>query len=146
MFLIGRIKRAKAALLEKRLMYLRQRYVKKLRRNGITIGEGTIIYDPKNTVIDQTAPSLLSIGKYVSIATGCKILVHDSSWRVMLGFDGIIPGNTAKTVIGNNVFLGMNTIVLRGVTIGNNVIVGAGSVVTKDLDSTQFMVAIQQRN
>lgn len=35
--------------------------------------------------------------------------------------------------IGNNVFIGMNTIILKGVNIGSNVIIGAGSVVTKDI-------------
>lgn len=35
--------------------------------------------------------------------------------------------------IGDNVWIGMNSIVMRGVTIGDNVIIGAGSVVTKDI-------------
>lgn len=38
-----------------------------------------------------------------------------------------------KIVIGDNVWLGGNVVVMPGVTIGDNVIVGAGSVVTKDL-------------
>ena len=36
-------------------------------------------------------------------------------------------------VIGDNVWLGANTIVLPGVTIGENSVIGAGSVVTKDI-------------
>ena len=35
--------------------------------------------------------------------------------------------------IGNNVWLGGNTVVTPGVTIGDNVVVGAGSVVTRDI-------------
>lgn len=35
--------------------------------------------------------------------------------------------------IGDNVWLGGNTVILPGVTIGNNVVIGAGSVVTKDI-------------
>ncbi|WP_461205820.1 sugar O-acetyltransferase [Clostridium sp. DL1XJH146] len=35
--------------------------------------------------------------------------------------------------IGNNVWIGGNTVVNPGVTIGNNVVIGAGSVVTKDI-------------
>ena len=38
-----------------------------------------------------------------------------------------------KTVIGNDVWLGANVIVLPGVTIGNHVVVAAGAVVTKDI-------------
>src|SRR5690606_22813629 len=36
---------------------------------------------------------------------------------------------TKKVFIGDNVFIGMNSIILKGVTIGENSIVGAGSVV-----------------
>ena len=35
--------------------------------------------------------------------------------------------------IGDNVWVGGNTVICPGVTIGNNVVIGAGSVVTKDL-------------
>ena len=36
--------------------------------------------------------------------------------------------------IGDNVWIGGNTVVLPGITIGNNVTIGAGSVVTKDIN------------
>jgi len=35
--------------------------------------------------------------------------------------------------IGNNVFIGMDSIILKGVSIGDNSIVGAGSVVTRSI-------------
>ena len=35
----------------------------------------------------------------------------------------------APVVIGDNVFIGMNSIILKGTTIGNNCVVGAGSIV-----------------
>ena len=35
--------------------------------------------------------------------------------------------------IGNNVWIGSNTVVMQGVTIGNNTVIGAGSVVTRDI-------------
>ena len=40
---------------------------------------------------------------------------------------------TAKIKIGNHVWVGFNSIILKGVTIGEGVIVAAGSVVTKDV-------------
>lgn len=40
---------------------------------------------------------------------------------------------TRPVRIGNNVWIGMNAIVLKGVTIGDNSIIGAGSVVTCDI-------------
>lgn len=35
--------------------------------------------------------------------------------------------------IGNNVWIGGNTVVMQGVTIGDNTVIGAGSVVTRDI-------------
>ena len=40
---------------------------------------------------------------------------------------------TAPIVIGDHVWIGMNVIVLKGVTIGEGSIVAAGSVVNKDV-------------
>ena len=40
---------------------------------------------------------------------------------------------TAPVTIGNNVWIGGNSIILPGITIGDNVTIGAGSVVTKSI-------------
>lgn len=40
-----------------------------------------------------------------------------------------------KIVIGNDVWIGGNTVVNPGVSIGDNVVIGSGSVVTKDIPS-----------
>ncbi len=38
-----------------------------------------------------------------------------------------------KVVIEDNVFIGMNSLILKGVTVGENSIIGAGSIVTNDI-------------
>ena len=42
--------------------------------------------------------------------------------------------------IGNNVFIGMNCMIMKGVTIGDNSIIGAGSIVTKDIPANCIAV------
>lgn len=93
----------------------------------------------------------IEIGSYSELGTNCVIqsntVIGDN---VIMGpdikiytknhkFDSLdIPiqfqGHTnEKTVIGNDVWLGANVIILPGVNIGNHVVVAAGAVVTKDV-------------
>ncbi len=106
-----------------------------LRDRGAKIGKGVIVYAPNKTLLDKTAPWLLEIGNCVRIAEGVKILTHDYSWSVLKYTTGEILGAQSAVSIGTNVFIGMNSIITRGVHIGDNVIIGAGSVVTKDCES-----------
>ena len=56
-----------------------------------------------------------------------------SEWRIGdVRASEVISSGTVK--IGDNVFIGMNTVITRNVEIGNNVIIGAGSVVTSNCD------------
>ena len=109
--------------------------IRELRKIGVAVGEDVTVYDPKNTTIDKTAPWLLTIGNHVRITSGVKILTHDYAWSVLKGCTGGVLGAQSPVTIGNNVFIGMNTVITRGVTIGDNVVIGAGSVVTKDCPS-----------
>ena len=111
-----------------------------LRRNGAKIGENVRIWAPQKSRIDLSCPWLLQFGDNVRITEGVVILTHDYSWSVIKKYssdkiqEGQILGAMSPVTIGNNVFIGMNAIITRGVTIGDNVIIGAGSVVTKDCE------------
>lgn len=109
--------------------YSSEAYIQYLRNSGVHIGEKTIVYAPRHTSIDIQKPHLISIGSYCKITTGVIILAHDYSISVARRVFGEFIGGTAPTKIGDNCFLGMNSIILPGTTIGNNCIVGAGSVV-----------------
>lgn len=52
---------------------------------------------------------------------------------------------TKPIVVGNNVYIGTNAIILLGVTIGNNVVIGAGAVVTKDIPDNSVAVGVPAR-
>lgn len=115
-----------------------EKYVQYLRKKGVDIGQQVHFYSPQHTFVDPTAPWLISIGNNVNITHGVIIITHDYSWAVIKKHPhtkGRILGAQSPVTIGNNVFIGMNAIITRGVTIGDNVIIGAGSVVTKDCEN-----------
>lgn len=93
------------------------------------IGKNIKIYGTSSVVIDETRPWLLKIGDDVRITHGVQILTHDYSKSVLQTKFGENIGEGEETIIGNNVFIGMHSVILMGAHIGNNVIVGAGSVV-----------------
>lgn len=66
----------------------------------------------------------------VSIYTAGHALYPDSR---NLGYEYGID-----VTIGNNVWIGGNTVILPGINIGDNVVIGAGSVVTKDIPAWSF--------
>lgn len=111
-------------------------YLESLRKQGIEIGEGTVLFSgPTHCNIDTQNPHLLTIGKNVQITHGVIMLTHDYSWSVIKGKYGEVYGGQAPLTIGDNVFIGMNAILLAGTTVGNNVVIGAGSVVKGDIPS-----------
>lgn len=113
--------------------YNSESYVKYLRSLGMEIGDRTHIFVPTKTTIDITRPWLISIGSDVQITSGVTILTHGFDWSVLKGVYGEVLGSSGEVKIGNNVFIGMNSTILKGVTIGDNVIIGANSLVNKDI-------------
>lgn len=110
-------------------------YIKYLRKKGVEIGNNVSFYEPNTNYVDIQKPFLIKIGNNVEITRNVIIITHDYSWAVLKQMYHEIIGARKKVVIGNNVFIGMNTIILKGVTIGDNVIIGANSVISKDVES-----------
>ena len=55
------------------------------------------------------------------------------------------PLSTAPIVVGDDVYFGLNCIVLGGVTIGHGAVVGAGAVVTSDVPASAIAVGVPAR-
>ena len=87
------------------------------------IGEGAYMVHPFSTEINAE-----SIGKNFS----CR-----NNTTIGNKFDG---DNAHRAVIGDNVTLGVNVIIIGPVHIGNNVTIGAGSVVVKDIPDNSIAV------
>lgn len=79
-------------------------------------------------ILDPSHCWLIEIGDNVTLAPGVHVLCHDASTKTFLNYTRI-----GRVTIGNNVFIGAESVILPGVTIGSNVIVGANSTVTHDI-------------
>lgn len=81
------------------------------------------------------ATKSVSIGNNTMIGSGCLITDTDAhSLDYAERRKGFTPDIASKPIIiGEDVFIGARSIVLKGVTIGDRAIIGAGSVVTKDV-------------
>lgn len=112
------------------------------RNGGVKIGKGTVIFNPKDILIDDSRPELLEIGKHVFLHAGTTILTHDwASWCFVDTYAEFYPSHS-KVIIGDNVWLGRDVTICKGVTIGDNCIIGTKSVVTKSIPSNSIAVGI----
>jgi acetyltransferase-like isoleucine patch superfamily enzyme len=64
-----------------------------------------------------------------NVRCGANTLITDSDWHL----DDLRSGAPADVTICDKVWLGVNSVVLKGVMIGENTIIGANSVVTKSI-------------
>lgn len=86
--------------------------------------------------------NLIRIGDNVKL--GGNVVIYDTDFH-SLNFEerNSIPEmknniKTSPVIIGNSVFVGANSTILKGVNIGENSIIGAGSVVTKDIPANEI--------
>ena len=108
----------------------RSEYARKL---GVRVGERCKIHNNPRECFGSE-PWLVSIGNHVLVATGVKFITHDGG--TFLFIDEYPKTNVLGPIyVRDNVYIGMNAMILPNVTIEDNVIVAAGAVVTKDLES-----------
>ncbi|MCT2557799.1 acyltransferase [Tsuneonella sp. YG55] len=108
-------------------------------------GKGTSIYDTAHvfgdvsvgrntwigpfTILDGSGG--LTIGENCAISAGVQIYTHDTvEWATSGGKAAPVR---APTRIGDNCYIGPNTVVAKGVTIGDGAVVGANSLVLNDI-------------
>ena len=104
-----------------------------LQRLGCKIGKNVFIGD--HVRIDAGHAELIYIDDYAHITGGCRLLCHQRDLR------GYRVGDNAATLkyrlgeihIGKGVMVGMESMIMPGVSIGDGAIVGAGSLVSKDI-------------
>ena len=108
----------------------------RVRKNAkLTIGANVSI--SHNSII--VCRDSISIGDNSQIAPGVLIYDHDHDFRVE---GGINAGKykTAPVEIGKNVWIGANTIILRGTKIGDNCVVAAGSILKGEYPNNSLII------
>lgn len=124
----------------KEIIYrLRGEYTtEKLIKMGMIVGKN---FGRLNGVIlDPSHCWLIEIGNNVTMAPRVHILCHDASTKQYIGYTKI-----GRVTIGDNVFIGADTVVLPGVTIGNNVVIGANSTITHDIPDNSVVIGSPAR-
>lgn len=91
-------------------------------------------------ILDPGHCWLIEIGDNVTLAPRVHILCHDASTKTFLNYTKI-----GRVSIGDNVFIGAESVVLPGVTIGSNVVIGANSTVTHDIPENSVAVGSPAR-
>lgn len=110
------------------------------------VGEYT--YD-NNAIVYRWSDTPLVVGKYCSISYGVKFVIDDGGHlhnRVSnYPFKTSEVSTNQGVVIGNDVWIGLDAIILYGCTIGNGVTIAAGSVVTKDVPDYCVVAGVPAR-
>jgi acetyltransferase-like isoleucine patch superfamily enzyme len=87
---------------------------------------------------------LVTLGERAVLSRNVILLTHDYSITTALIANGKTPASDIAVRrpirVGNNVFIGMNVIVMPGTEIGDNVIVGAGSVVRGVVEPDSILI------
>ena len=97
--------------------------------NNISIGpNATFICGVAKTFIKDN----VMFGPHVFIITGSHRT--DVIGRLMIDVHEKLPENDKDVVVEQDVWIGANAIILKGVTIGKGSIIAAGSIVTKDVE------------
>lgn len=101
---------------------------------------GNYVEIAANADIDITGG--INIGSYVTISEGAKIFTHSHTvnnknemWRFQ-------PIEYHELIIGNDVWIGANSILLNVSEIGDGAIIGAGAVVTKNVPAFTIVAGV----
>ena len=115
---------------------------------GVIIDEGTSLgkynYVGRFTTITKSQiGNYCSIASFVLIGPGEHPLSEFSTSPTALTAAGIENNLTSEMVtIGNDVWIGAHSVILRGVIVGNGAVIAAGAVVTKDVPAYSIVAGV----
>ena len=102
----------------------------------VVIGDHTRI-GLHNTIIGP-----VTIGSHVNLAQGITVTALNHNFEAperRIDEQGV---STQQVIIGDDIWIGANAVVLPGVTIGNHCVIAAGAVVTKDVPPHSLVAGV----
>lgn len=104
-----------------------------IRKMGCHVGKDVFFGDYVR--MDTSYADMIYIGDYTHITSGCRLLCHQRDLsNYYVGDNAAECGYRLGEIhIGKGVMVGMETMIMPGVTIGDGAIIGARSMVTKDI-------------
>ena len=118
--------------------------IKYWQSKGLVIGKDCEIYKSASL---GSEPYLITIGDQVRIASNVSFVTHDGgAWVIRHLKDEYKDVDLFGRIrVGNNVHIGINAVIMPGVSIGDNCIIGCGAIVTKDVPSNSIAVGVPAR-
>ena len=110
----------------------------RIRHNGVlTIGDNTSLNYNDIIICHEN----ISIGNNVQLSPNVQIYDHDHDYKAGLKN---LKYKTSPIIIGNDVWIGANSVILRGSVIGNGAVIGAGCIIKGKIPANT--VVIQKRD
>ena len=102
---------------------------------NVVVGENVFF----NNNVSVNARELISIGANTLFGENVFLYDHDHDYKR----NGLLFRTsfiTSPIIIGNNVWIGTNVVILKGVSIGDNAIISSGCVITKDVPPRSLVI------
>lgn len=96
---------------------------------GVKIDKPLTCFIGNNVYFDDLHPELITVGRDTIITEGTRVLSH----FLDVSYDDFDHQYLGEVKIGSNVFIGMNTVIVKPIEIENGAIIGANSVVNKSI-------------
>jgi len=115
-------------------------YAKKV---GVNLGKNVKFYAMKPNMF-STEPWLITIGDDCFITANCQFITHDGGTLILRKE---VPDLeiTEPIIIGNDVYIGLNTTILPGTRVGNRSIIGACSLVKGQFPDNSVIAGVPAR-
>lgn len=100
------------------------------RWRGVKIGSDCFI-DP-NAILETAYPENITLGDDVRVTAGAIIMTHIKPPHYLRDHE-LVPTVLKPVILGDHSFIGVNAVILPGVTVGKAAVVASGAVVTSDV-------------